>query len=116
VPVCTERGGPGQRGEGWNVKMKPSGYGGGSYSRRYQPSQSSSGSGAAPGGDDLLSWVAHWEKECAERVEALEANHDRARRALEAKLESQVSQASFSTHLMEVIQKEERAAERVSKV
>ena len=83
--------------------------------RRARSSSNSSSSGKfSLQQGDAADWVVRWEKECLDRLGAMEAGHDKARRSLVAKLESQVSQTNFSSYLTDMIQKEERAAAQVS--
>lgn len=61
-----------------------------------------------------LDYIATWETEALARLEALALGHEKARLMLESQLESHSQQQAYSTYLVDLMQKEERAASQVS--
>lgn len=68
-----------------------------------------------PSGEAVLDieYLANWEAECISRLENLLQSHEKARLTLDSHLESTVHPSSYSTQLVEQLQKEERAANQV---
>lgn len=60
-----------------------------------------------------LDYIATWETEALARLEALALGHEKARLMLESQLESHSQQQAYSTYLVDLMQKEERAANQV---